>query len=185
MAESSEEVSRRPARILLVDDDQIVLDSLGGFLTMEGYHVSSARGAEAALELLKARTFNLVLTDLKMPGMSGLDLLEEIQSINARTIALLMTGYGTVETAIEAMKKGAYDYILKPFKVSDVLRTVKHALEQQRLERENIQLREAVNLYHISEKMASILSLPHIQLFSGKRAGRGAGIGTSTGPGCR
>src|SRR5262249_4609696 len=113
---------------------------------------------QAALEELLQRPYNLVISDLKMPNMSGLELLEKISEHKLDIITIIMTGFGTVETAIEAMKKGAYDYILKPFKVEEVVHVVRRGLEKQRLMHENIQLKESVNLYRVSEAVNSSLS---------------------------
>ena len=94
-----------------------------------------------------------------MPGMGGLELLERIADLKANVLTVIMTGFGTVETAIEAMKKGAYDYILKPFKIEEVVHVVERGLDRQRLHAENIRLKEAVSLYKISEAIAQSLSL--------------------------
>ena len=94
-----------------------------------------------------------------MPGMGGLELLEKIAELKANVLTVIMTGFGTVETAIEAMKKGAYDYILKPFKIEEVVHVVERGLDRQRLQAENIRLKEAVSLYKISEAIAQSLSL--------------------------
>ncbi len=89
-----------------------------------------------------------------MPRLSGLQLLEKIEAERLGVLTVLMTGFGTVETAIEAMKKGAYDYLLKPFKVEEVIHVVQRALYRQRLQTENIRLREALTIYRVSEAIA-------------------------------
>jgi response regulator RpfG family c-di-GMP phosphodiesterase len=104
----------------------------------------------------------MVITDLKMPRLSGLQLLEKIGEEKLDVVTVIMTGFGTVETAIEAMKKGAYDYILKPFKVDEVVHIVRRGLEKQRLISENIRLKETLSLYAMSEALASSLSLDQI-----------------------
>lgn len=150
------------ARILVVDDERVIRDVLSDFLSMEGYLVRSVEDGVQALRELGSTPYNLVISDLKMPNMGGLELLEEIKRQNLNVLTVIMTGFGTVESAIEAMKRGAYDYILKPFKVDEVIHIVKRGLERQRLEIENIQLKEAVNLYRISEAMAGCHNLDHI-----------------------
>jgi len=98
-----------------------------------------------------------------MPGMDGLELLDHIRRIAPRTFAVMMTGYGTVETAISAMKRGADDYVLKPFKVQDVIHLLQRGLERRELEEENIQLREAIELYELSERMSRTFDSNEIQ----------------------
>lgn len=155
-------VHEEAPRILVVDDERVIREILADFLTLEGYLVRTVEDGEMALKELQRRSYNLVISDLKMPNMGGLELLAKIAQakINVRTV--IMTGFGTVETAIEAMKQGAYDYILKPFKVEDVVRVVQRGLELQRLQQENFVLKEAVTLYQLSEVMAQSLSLDKI-----------------------
>src|SRR6187549_949889 len=94
--------------------------------------------------------------------MGGLDLLREVARTHPDTLTVIMTGFGTVETAIDAMKRGAYDYILKPFKVEEVIHVVQRGLEKQRLSAENIRLREALSLYKVSEAIQASLSLDEV-----------------------
>src|SRR5688500_202562 len=155
------EISEAP-RILVVDDEQVIRDILSEFLSMEGYVVRSVDSGERALTELRLRPYDMVISDLKMPGISGIELLERISDENINVLTVIMTGFGTVETAIEAMKKGAYDYILKPFKVEDVVRIVQRGLDRQQLQHENIRLQEAVTIYKISEAITSSLSLETI-----------------------
>ncbi len=149
-------------RILVVDDEKVIRDILTDFLTLEGYRVRAVEDGAEALRELARRSYNLVISDLKMPGVGGLELLQQIVERKFNVLTVIMTGFGTVETAIEAMKKGAYDYILKPFKVEDVVRVVQRGLEMQRLQQENFRLKEAVTLYKLSEAMAQSLSLDFI-----------------------
>ncbi len=149
-------------RVLVVDDEKVIREILSDFLTMEGYVVRTVEDGENALAELSRRSYNLVISDLKMPGMGGLELLEKIAEMKANVLTVIMTGFGTVETAIEAMKKGAYDYILKPFKIEEVVHVVERGLDRQRLQAENIKLKEAVSLYKISEAIAQSLSLDKV-----------------------
>ena len=96
----------------------------------------------AALKELQRRSYNLVISDLKMPNLGGLELLVKVAELNLNVVCIIMTGFGTVETAIDAMKRGAYDYVLKPFKVEEVVHIIQRALEKQRLSAENLRLRE-------------------------------------------
>src|SRR5689334_22740673 len=146
-------------RVLVVDDEKVIREILSDFLTMEGYVVRTVVDGSSALRELERRSYNLVISDLNMPGMGGLELLEKISDLKTNVLTVIMTGFGTVETAIEAMKKGAYDYILKPFKIEEVVHVVERGLDRQRLQAENIKLKEAVSLYKISEAIAQSLSL--------------------------
>jgi len=148
-AESSE-----AARILVVDDERVIREILSEFLSLEGFSVHTVEDGEKALTELRLHPYDLLITDLKMPRLSGLQLLEKIEAERLGVLTVLMTDFGTVETAIEAMKKGAYDYLLKPFKVEEVIHVVERALYRQRLQAENIRLREALTIYRVSEAIA-------------------------------
>ena len=149
-------------RVLVVDDERVIREILSEFLTLEGYVVRAVPDGQSALAELKRRSYDLVISDLKMPAMGGLELLQAIAEEKLNVLVVIMTGFGTVETAIDAMKMGAYDYILKPFKVEDVVRIVQRGLDRMKLTHENIRLQEAVTIYRISEAITSSLSLDHI-----------------------
>ncbi|MBN2528599.1 MAG: response regulator [Deltaproteobacteria bacterium] len=150
------------SKILVVDDEKVIREILADFLTLEGFEVVTAADGAAAVEVLKKNHFNMVISDLKMPRMGGLELLEHIQDHHDNLLTVIMTGFGTVETAIEAMKKGAYDYILKPFKVEEVVHIVHRGMEKQRLISENIRLKEILSLHQLSEQLQSTLSLDEV-----------------------
>jgi putative nucleotidyltransferase with HDIG domain len=150
------------ARVLVVDDEKFIRDILSDFLTMEGYAVRTASDGTQAVGELSRSHFDLVISDLKMPRMGGLDLLQHVAKLQPEALTVIMTGFGTVETAIDAMKHGAYDYILKPFKVEEIVHVVQRGLEKQRLAAENLRLREAVSLYKVSEAITASLSLDEI-----------------------
>ena len=150
------------ARVLVVDDEKVIREILSEFLTMEGYVVRSVEDGERALTELRMRPYDLVISDLKMPRLSGLQLLERITEENINVLTVIMTGFGTVETAVEAMKKGAYDYVLKPFKVEEVIHVVQRGLYRQQLQAENIRLREALTIYKVSEVIATSLDIDRI-----------------------
>jgi response regulator RpfG family c-di-GMP phosphodiesterase len=158
---SSSSASER-ARVLVVDDEETIREMLAEFLEMEGYWVASAPDGMAALTVLEDNDIDLVLSDLKMPRMGGITLLEQLSKHAPSTVAVIMTGFGTVETAIDAMKLGAYDYILKPFKLDEVLHVVERALQKKRMEEENMRLREAVSLYEVSEAISTSLSFDQV-----------------------
>jgi two-component system response regulator HydG len=128
--------------LLIVDDEQVVRDSLVHWFTEEGYRLEAAATAAEALARLASGDVDLIIADIRMPGMDGLELLEKIQSEQLDTAVIIMTGYASVESAVRALKHGAFDYITKPFDPDDLSVVVRNALEQQRLKRENRMLRE-------------------------------------------
>jgi response regulator RpfG family c-di-GMP phosphodiesterase len=149
-------------RILIVDDEKAIRDMLADFLGMEGYVVRTAEDGTSALGELSKGHYDLVISDLKMPRMGGIALLEEIGKHAPDALTVIMTGFGTVETAIDAMKRGAYDYVLKPFKLDEVVHVVQRGIEKQRMAAENLRLREALSLYKVSEAIAGSLSLDQV-----------------------
>src|SRR4051794_32103733 len=149
-------------RILVVDDERVIREILSDFLSLEGYVVRTVEDGMEALKELQRRSYNLVISDLKMPNMTGLELIEQITALGIPVLTVIMTGFGTVETAIEAMKQGAYDYILKPFKVEEVVHIVQRGLDRQRLQHENIRLKDALSIYKISEAIATLLSVEKV-----------------------
>ena len=132
--------------ILVVDDDRIILDSLCEFLRVEGYQVEGAIDADAALRALGRRPLNVVVTDINMPGSDGFELLRIIKQRHPEIVVIIITGYGTIESAVEAIKLGAYDYLTKPIIDDEIRLTVERALKQQALVRENQALRDRLNM---------------------------------------
>lgn len=149
-------------RVLVVDDEPVIREVLAEFLSMEGFWVRTADHGGSALTELSRHAFDIVLSDLKMPTMGGIELLAAIRTHTPSVVTVLMTGFGTVETAIEAMKQGAYDYILKPFKMEEVVHTLRRALEKRQLEADNLRMKEALSLYKVSEAIAASLSLDEV-----------------------
>jgi len=150
-------------RILIVEDEEKLRRVLALHLEGLGYEVTTTASAEEALRL--AGQANLVLTDLRLPGMNGLDLLEALQRQNARLPVIVMTAYSSVETAVEAMKKGAADFLPKPFSLDHLATVVRKALEVQQLREENAQLREELgrryrieNVIGTGPKMQEVLA---------------------------
>jgi two-component system NtrC family response regulator len=131
--------------ILIVDDEKNYLVVLEALLGPEGYDTRTADNGEDALRMIRESDLDLVITDMKMPGISGMKLLEESRKIKPELPVIMMTAYGTIELAVEAMKKQAYDYITKPFQNEALKLTVKKALENYRLIRENRRLSEALS----------------------------------------
>jgi DNA-binding NtrC family response regulator len=151
------------ASILIVDDENVVRDSLGKWFEEEGYAVETATSARDALLKLPLQHWDLALVDIKMPGMDGLELQRKMRDADPEIIVIIMTGYGSVETAIQALKDGAYDYIMKPFDPDDLAHVVRKALEHRRIKAENVRLREsleevqAVELVGQSRAMQKVL----------------------------
>ncbi len=131
-----------PAKVVLVvDDEQGIVDSLSKIFKREGLHVLTATDGNKGLDLLRKHRIGVLLTDLMMPRTTGMDLLKAAKTVAPETEVVLMTAYGTVETAVEAMKEGAYDFVTKPLKRAHVVRIVRNALEKQKLVVENRALR--------------------------------------------
>ncbi len=155
-----------PFRILVVDDEPTQLELMGGFLLKRGFEVSLAHDGKEALERFSREPFDLVLTDQKMPGLSGLELLEAVRARNPETPVIVMTAYGTIETAVAAIKAGAADYLTKPLNLDELLHRVHQVREHQRLLTENRELHEALAERHRVEgiignsgRMQEVLSL--------------------------
>src|SRR4030067_1003514 len=119
------------SRILVVEDNIGIRNVLEKTLKMKGYDVFSVSTGENAVRLFTSDIFDLVITDLRLPKMDGLEVLKKVKKISSTTIVIIMTAYGTIENAIEAMKSGAYDYILKPFSLEEIEIKVEKALSQQ------------------------------------------------------
>jgi two-component system NtrC family response regulator len=131
--------------ILIVDDEKNYLVILEALLAPEGYEIITEDNAFNALRLLRETDLDLVITDMKMPGRNGMELLEEAKEKDPELPVIIMTAYGTIEMAVEAMKKRAYDYITKPFRNEELKLTIKKALELYRLKKENRLLSEALS----------------------------------------
>jgi two-component system nitrogen regulation response regulator NtrX len=129
------------SRILIVDDEQGIRKSLAGLLSDEGYEAAVAVDGEAALASLREQAPDLVLLDIAMPGRDGIDVLEEVRRAWPRLPVIMMSGHGSIETAVRATQLGAFDFIEKPLGAEKLLLTIRHALERSRLERENRELR--------------------------------------------
>lgn len=129
-------------KIMVIDDEESMCKFMQIMLKKEGYEVTTFQSSYDALNILKQGDYDLVLADLMMPELNGLELLSRVKSLDPETNFIVMTAYASVDTAIEALKKGAYDYLTKPFKVDEVRIAIKKALEQKRMKRENISLRK-------------------------------------------
>jgi nitrogen regulation protein NR(I) len=131
--------------ILIIDDDDQLRKSFHKLLSEEGYTAQGAASGEAGLEIIKSRLPDLVIVDIRLPGMNGLETFEAIHALEPKLPVVIMTAYGTTETAIEAIKMGAFDYILKPFEIPDMLAVIKQALEAGRFMRTPVQMDVSLN----------------------------------------
>jgi DNA-binding NtrC family response regulator len=155
-----------PFRILVVDDEPAQRELVAGFLRKHGFDVVEAGGGREAVARFKQEAFDLVLTDQRMPDLSGLEVLEAVRSTSPETAVVIITAYGTIETAVSAVKAGAADYLTKPLNLDDLLHRVHRVRERQRLVAENRELREALAERHRVEgiigdsgRMQEVLSL--------------------------
>lgn len=131
--------------ILVVDDEESVRDSLNLWFTEDGYRVECADNAKKALSILESGNFDIILTDLKMPGMDGLELLQRIKTLNKDSIIIVMTAFATVDTAVKALKEGAFDYVTKPFDPDDLSHLIRNATKQITLTHENETLKKRID----------------------------------------
>jgi len=146
---------RRNAAVLVIDDEEIMRDILGTLLEREGYSVRLASSGQEGLDLAKSLPFDAVIVDVMMPGIDGLQVLDELKKHDEELPVLMITAYASMESAITAMKKGAFDYITKPFKNDEVLVVLKNAVERRQLVAENVVLRQ--NLQARYSKFAGII----------------------------
>lgn len=159
MEAEQQELECPASRVLVVDDEPLIRELLVECLEIAGLTAQAVDCGPTALKLMKTESFDLVLTDMKMPGMTGLELIRRIRDFDDDVVTIMMTGFGTVESAIEAMKLGSFDYILKPFKTEQILSLITRALREQQLSRENVALRETVGIYELSEALSSSMPL--------------------------
>jgi two-component system response regulator AtoC len=161
-------------KILIVDDEPLIRDSLFEIMKIDGYKVQTAQNGEDALELLKKSSVDIVVTDLKLPKMSGVELLEGVKKLRPETEVILITGYGSIESAVDAMKKGAFHYVTKPINDQEIKIIISKIVDRMEILTENRELKEIIakerrssfctmigssekmqNVYHIIESVAS------------------------------
>jgi nitrogen regulation protein NR(I) len=128
-------------RAIVIEDDETVRDVLRSFLTEKGFEVTLAQNGEAGLEMLRTEKFDLILTDLVMPGITGMDVLKEAIASKINIPVIVMTAFGTVQTAVEAMRIGAFDYLTKPFNLDELMIVIEKALSVSKLQKENVMLK--------------------------------------------
>jgi DNA-binding NtrC family response regulator len=151
-------------RILIADDERTIAVTLRDDLERAGHHVTLAKDGNEARGILHEQTFDVVITDIRMPGASGIDLLKEVKRSRPETEVIIVTGYGTIESAVDATKRGAFEYVLKPFDNDQILVTLRKIEEFHRLRRENAELRQTLgrekaleNLVGKSETMQRVM----------------------------
>jgi DNA-binding NtrC family response regulator len=138
------------AKILLVDDEVVFTTNMGKLLTNRGYKVTAANSGDAAIQALEKEAFDVVVLDLKMPGMDGLTTLKEIKKLGLFTETLILTGHGSIDTALEAIKLGAYDYLTKPCEIDDLVGKIEGAWQKK----------EGSEKKEMKEKMQKVVESP-------------------------
>jgi len=138
------------SKILLVDDEVVFTTNMGKLLTNRGYKVTAANSGDAAIQALEKENFDVVVLDLKMPGMDGLATLKEIKKLGLFTETLILTGHGSIDTALEAIKLGAYDYLTKPCEIDDLMGKIEGAWQKK----------EGAEKKEMKEKMQKVVESP-------------------------
>lgn len=146
-------------KILIVDDEEMIRNLCTHILTAEGYRVSTAANGQAALLELEATDIDVLLTDIKMPGMDGLELFERVKAKNLDIMTMFMTGHGTLDTAIESLMMGVNGFVLKPFTQEELLSAVNRAVTGARLQKENIRLKALIPIFEISKLLVTEVDL--------------------------
>lgn len=134
------ENSNEEKRILLIDDERDILSSLSKFLSSKGYDVEITRDSKQALSLIQDKSFAAIVSDLRMPDINGVALLEKVLAVDPDIVFIIMTGYASAQSAVDALKKGAYDYMVKPFSLHDLEKTLRLGLDRRKLAMENVEL---------------------------------------------
>lgn len=148
MTPASKPQTPNPARILIVDDDREMCQFLADLLSEEGYRVETVHDGPSAVERYRLESFDLTITDLMMPRMRGTELVRQLREIDAHALVLLITAFGSIESAVEAMHAGAFHYVTKPFRTDEILLQVNRALEQRNLQSEVQRLRQQVHSHY-------------------------------------
>lgn len=149
-------------KILVVDDEDMIRDLCSHILSGEGYQVATASNGAAALEELGRSTVDLMITDIKMPGMDGLELYERVKGLNHDIVTIFITGHGTLDTAIESLMRGVEGFVLKPFTQEELVNAVDRAVSRNRLQKENIRLKALIPLFEISKLLVTEVDLTNL-----------------------
>lgn len=147
-------MSEEIAKILIVDDEANMLEHLSDALNEEGYQVKTAEDGQEALEQVKIFNFDIAIIDIRIPGISGLEVLRYIKKSELETMTIMMTGHASLETAVEALREGAYDYLTKPFPMEKLLSVLKRGVREQRLARENARLNDELKYTYVGVMMS-------------------------------
>ena len=145
-------------KILVVDDELFVRELLLEFLSSQGYEVSLADSGETAIKLMQSEPAQVILLDLKMPGIDGIETLKQIKKTAPDALAIVMTGYPTIESSIEALRCGACDYVVKPFKLNDLKSSIERAIEEHKLKENTTRLKERI--VHLETKLQRLSTQP-------------------------
>ncbi len=149
-------------KILVVDDEDMIRDLCYHILSGEGYQVTTASNGRAALAELDHSTADLMITDIKMPGMDGLELFERVKGLNYDIVTIFITGHGTLDTAIESLMRGVEGFVLKPFTQEELVSAVDRAVSRSRLQKENIRLKALIPLFEISKLLVTEVDLANL-----------------------
>lgn len=149
-------------RILVVDDERAILELGRRFLSSEGFDVETASQGMQAMKLLEQGPYEILLTDIRMPGMSGLELMKMARSVRPEIIMVVITGHGTITTAIESLKMGATGFILKPFTRQELLSSIHNALDKCRLRQENVRMKSLMPLFQVNQQLMMQTDLTHL-----------------------
>ncbi|MFB0545350.1 MAG: ATP-binding protein [Anaerolineae bacterium] len=149
-------------RIMVVDDEPDVLDLCIRVLTAEGYEVQGVDSGQEAIALVKRARFNLLLTDIKMPDIGGLEIAQAVKKSNSDIICVTMTGYGTMDTAIQALKLGVDEFIVKPFTPDELCLAVAKAIDKERLHRENVRLQALIPLFELNKILMAVVDFNEV-----------------------
>lgn len=165
LMQPEEKTSLKKENILIVDDDVLVLETMRDMLEAGGYRTRAVSSARKALSLVQEEGFDLLLTDIKMPEMDGLELVQELRRRTPEIVSILITGYASVATARTAIRQGVYDYLLKPFDRTELTAAVENALGRKRLSEENVRLKGLVSLLQVSRAVAASSEYPELLEF--------------------
>src|SRR6266498_1253449 len=149
-------------KILVVDDEDMIRDLCYHILSAEGYLVTTAPNGAAALEELGRTPADLMITDIKMPGIDGLELFERVKGQKQDIVTIFITGHGTLDTAIESLMRGVDGFVLKPFTQEELLGTVERAMNRSRLQKENIRLKALIPVFEISKLLVTEIDLANL-----------------------
>lgn len=147
--------ANKEKQVLVVDDEKSICEIVKAYLQKNGYSVFQALSGEKAVEIIKENKIDLVLTDIKMPGMNGVDLLKWVKKYNNSLPVIMTTGFPTLDTAIEALKLGAYDYLTKPFHLEEVVEKISRAIQTRQLEEDNLLFSKLVSLHEVTKELSS------------------------------